>query len=69
MTRVAAEDRIEMSGAIPEVSGRKPKVAGNGAANVTGKQANSRPKTDGLMEAIVSRGNMMAAYDRVMRNK
>ncbi len=58
-----------MPGANPEVSGRKPQVAGAGAASVTGRQDNSFPKTDGLMEAIVSRGNMMAAYGRVMRNK
>jgi hypothetical protein len=44
-------------------------VAGNGAAKVTGIQENSAPKTDGLVEAIVSRGNMMAAFTRVMRNK
>ena len=69
MTTVAAEGRVEMPGAIPELSGRKPQLAGNGAANVTGIQDNSAPKTDGLMEAIVSRGNMMAAYSRVMRNK
>lgn len=69
MTTVAAEGRIETSGAIPELGGRKPQVAGNGAANVTGMRDHSAPKTDGLMEAIVSRGNMMAAYDRVMRNK
>ena len=69
MMTVAAEGRAEMPGAIPELGGRKPQVAGNGAANATGIQANSAPKTDGLMEAIVSRGNMMAAYNRVMRNK
>ena len=69
MTTVAAEGRTEISGAISELGGRKPQVAGNGAANVTGKQDNSAPKTDGLIEAIVSRGNMMAAYTRVMRNK
>ena len=58
-----------MPGAIPELGGRKPQLAGSGAANVTGIRRNSDPKTDGLMEAIVSRGNMMAAYERVMRNK
>jgi group II intron reverse transcriptase/maturase len=69
MTTGAAEGRIEKPGAIPELGGRKPQLAGKGAANVTGRQDNSAPKTDGLMEAIVSRGNMMAAYSRVMRNK
>ena len=58
-----------MPGATPELGGRKPQVAGNGVANVTGKKDNSRPESDGLMAAIVSRDNMMAAYSRVMRNK
>jgi len=69
MATGAAEGRVGISGAIPELSGRKPQLADNGAASVTGIQGNSAPKTDGLMEAIVSRGNMMAAYTRVMRNK
>jgi hypothetical protein len=50
MTTVAAEGRIEISGAIPELSGRKPQLAGKGAANVTGMQDNSAPKTDVLMK-------------------
>ncbi len=69
MTTVAAEGRTEIPGAIPELGGRKPQVAGNGAANVTGMRDNSAPKTDRLMEVVISRGNMMAAYSRVMRNK
>ena len=52
MTTGAAEGRIEISGAISELSGRKPQVAGNGAANVTGMQDNSAPKTDGMMEQL-----------------
>ena len=70
MTTGAAEDRIEMFGAIPEGSGRKPRVAGSGAANVTGRNATRWPEAaTGLMEKIVSRGNMMAAYSRVVSNK
>ena len=70
MTIGAAEDRVEMPGAIPECSGRKPRVAGNGAANVTGRKAPYWPEVaTGLMEKIVSRGNMMAAYSRVVSNK
>lgn len=66
----AAEDRVEMLGAIPEGSGQKPRVAGNGAANVTGRKATHWPEAaTGLMEKIVSRGNMMAAYSRVVSNK
>src|SRR6266571_7915355 len=70
MTTGAAEGRVEMLGAIPECSGRKPRVAGNGAANVTGRKATRWPEAaTGLMEKIVSRDNMMAAYSRVVGNK
>jgi group II intron reverse transcriptase/maturase len=70
MTTGAAEDRVEMLGAIPEGRGRKPRVAWSGAANVTGRKATHWPEAaTGLMEKIVSRGNMMAAYSRVVSNK
>ena len=63
MTTGAAEDRVEMLGPIPEGSGQKPRVAGSDAANVTGRKATQWPEAaTGLMEKIVSRGNMMAAY-------
>jgi group II intron reverse transcriptase/maturase len=45
-------------------------MAGNGAANVTGRKRLDYPEAaTGLMEKIVSRGNMMAAYSRVVSNK
>ena len=70
MTTGAAEGRVETLGAIPEGSGRKPRVAGSGAANVTGRRAFPWPEAaTGLMEKIISRGNMMAAYSRVVANK
>jgi RNA-directed DNA polymerase len=70
MTTGAAEDRVEISGASPEGSGRKPQEYGRGAANVTGRRAAHWPEAaTGLMEKIVSRGNMMAAYSRVVGNK
>lgn len=65
----AAEGGVEIPGAKPEVGGRKPSVSGNGAANVTGKTVNSIPEAERLMEAIISRGNMMAAYSKVVANK
>ncbi len=58
-----------MPGASPEWSGRKPKGAVAGAASVTGRTDHSTFETDGLMEAIISRGNMMAAHSRVVANK
>ena len=70
MTIGAAEGRVETSGATPEGSGLKPRVAGNGAANVTGRGVTLWPEAaTGLMDVIVSRGNMMAAYSRVVANK
>jgi group II intron reverse transcriptase/maturase len=70
MTTGAAEDWVEMLGATPEGCGQKPRMTGNGAANVTGRKATHWPEAaTGLMEKIVSRGNMMAAYSRVVSNK
>ncbi|MDR3578598.1 MAG: group II intron reverse transcriptase/maturase [Oryzomonas sp.] len=70
MTTGAAEGLAEMPGASPEGSGRRPRVAGTGAANVTGRKATHWPEAaTQLMEKIVSRGNMMAAYSRVISNK
>jgi RNA-directed DNA polymerase len=69
MTMGAAEGRVEVPGAKPEVGGRKPSVSGEGAANVTGRADNFIPEAERLMEEIVSRGNMMAAYSKVVANK
>ena len=70
MTTGAAEDRVGIPGAIPEGSGQKPREKGMCAANVTGRKATHWPEAaTGLMEKIVSRGNMMAAYSRVVSNK
>jgi group II intron reverse transcriptase/maturase len=69
MTTGAAEGREEKPGALPEVSGRKPQVAGAGAASVTGRTDQFDPEAERLMEEIVSRGNMMAALSRVVANK
>src|SRR6266568_7427959 len=70
MATGAAEGRVEMPGASPEGSGRKSQEKGMCAANVTGMKAPHCPgATTGLMEKIVSRGNMMAAYKRVVSNK
>jgi len=70
MTAVAAEERVEIPGATPEGSGQKPQENGGGAANVTGRRATHWPEAaTGLMEKVISRGNMMSAYSRVMSNK
>ncbi|HEX9024125.1 MAG TPA: group II intron reverse transcriptase/maturase [Geobacteraceae bacterium] len=70
MTTGAAEGRVETPGASPEGSGWKSREKGMGAANVTGRKALDYPEAaTGLMEKIVSRGNMMTAYNRVISNK
>jgi len=70
MTTGEAEGRAEMPGASPEGSGRKLREKGMCASNVTGRKALDYPEAaTGLMEKIVSRGNMMAAYSRVVANK
>ena len=65
----AAEGRVETPDATPARDGRKPLEAGDGAANITGRMDNSIPEAERLMEAIVSRSNMMAAYSKVVANK
>jgi RNA-directed DNA polymerase len=69
MTAGAAGGWVEKPGAKPEVGGQQSLVSGDGAANVTGRKDNSIPEAERLMEAVVSRGNMMAALSRVVANK
>ena len=70
MTTGAAEGGVGIPGASPEGSDRKSREYGSGAANVTGRKATHWPESaTGLMEEIFSRGNMMAAYSRVVSNK
>ncbi len=70
MVRGDAEGRAGMPDAHPEGRGRKPREHGLGASNATAGPGSSRPEaTERLMERIVSRENMMAAYRRVVANK
>ena len=55
--------------AHPEGSGRKPREHGLGASNVTAGPEPSGSEALRLMELIVSRENMRAAYARVVGNK
>jgi RNA-directed DNA polymerase len=60
----------ERPAATSEGSGRKPQEYGVGASNVTARKES--PWTEAkerLMEEVVSRGNMMAALNRVASNK
>jgi len=70
MMEADADDDAEMRRAHPEGSGRKPPEQGMGASNITARSQPSLPEVDvRLMEKIVSRANMMAAYQRVTANK
>jgi hypothetical protein len=70
MTHEEAEALAEMPGATPEGSDQKSREYGGGASNVTACREPSWTEVEmRLMEDVVSRSNMMAAYDRVVRNK
>lgn len=58
-----------MSRTHSEGSGRKPREYEPGASNVTAGPEDSGSEALRMMEVIVSRGNMMAAYARVVGNK
>lgn len=70
MTRAKAEAPDEKSGAEPEGRGRKSQEYGSGALGATAttdiywSEAGER-----LLEEMISRGNMMKAYNRVVSNK
>jgi RNA-directed DNA polymerase len=54
---------------MPESSGRNSRGYGVGASNVTARRASDCRDGEELMEAVVERGNMTAAYKRVVGNK
>jgi len=69
MTEQTQDSRAETPDPIPESSGRNPQGYGVGASNVTVTRANDCRDSEYLMEAVVERGNMIAAYKRVVGNK
>ena len=69
MANPEAEIRSGMAGTNPEGSGRNPRGQGIGASSVTARKECNCPETFHLMEAVVERRNMQAAYRRVMANK
>ena len=65
-----ADRRDGMTAAFPEGRGRKPREHGTGASRVTADRGHSGTEAnERLMELVVSRDNMLAAYRRVMANK
>ncbi|EJL54162.1 hypothetical protein PMI09_02611 [Rhizobium sp. CF122] len=70
MVRTDAEDGVEMLRAQAGSSGRKSRGQVLGASDTTAGPLSSRPEAnERLMEMILSRENMMAAYRQVMANK
>ena len=70
MTRGDAEDGLGSPEPRPEGSGRNPREDGVGASSGHGKDGDLRAGgVAELMEAVVERENMMAAYERVEANK
>lgn len=70
MTRVKADAPEEIPGAGSEGRDRKSREYDSGAPGVTATTETDWTETDeGLMEEIVSRSNMMKAYNRVVSNK
>jgi len=69
MTKETQNSMAEMPDPIAEGSGRKPRSAGDGASSVTTREENVSQERERLMEVVVERGNMSAAYKRVVGNK
>lgn len=55
--------------ATPDGSGRDSREFGDGASSIAARKGASYPELSGMMEAVVERGNMLAALRRVKSNK
>jgi RNA-directed DNA polymerase len=64
-----AEGRAGMPGAHPKGSGRNPREYGSGASSAVTTKDNFLQRQTQLMERVVERANMAAAYKRVIANK
>lgn len=69
MTQQNAEHRPEKDEAAPEGSRRNRPEYGDGARGVTATRETCCPPSEVIIEAVVERENMVAAYGRVMSNK
>ncbi|MGE5484176.1 MAG: group II intron reverse transcriptase/maturase [Ignavibacteriales bacterium] len=64
-----ADSMAEMPESRPEGSGRNPREQGMGASSATAMGGTSQPEAERMMEAVVERENMIAAWKRVKANK
>src|SRR5262245_3509613 len=69
MTVGDAESMAEKPETHSEGSGRNPRGTVRGASKVTARREGSSPEEEQLMEAVVERGNMLTALQRVMSNR
>jgi RNA-directed DNA polymerase len=65
---MTAEDSRAVD-ASAEASGRNSGAAGHGAEAIATTRTRTKAESSGLMEAIVERGNLRLAYQRVIENK
>jgi len=64
-----ADSGIERACAAPDDSGRNPPESGISASNIAARTGASYPEPSSLMDAVVKRGNMLAALRRVKSNR
>jgi len=69
MTKQTQDSMAEMPEPTLESSGRRLRGYGDGASSVTARTAQGSRDSERLMEAVVERGNMTAAYERVVANR
>jgi group II intron reverse transcriptase/maturase len=69
MARETWSRMAEMPDSKPGGSGRKSRDTGVGASSVTARRDHDCGDGEGLMEAVVGRENMIAAYSRVVGNR
>jgi RNA-directed DNA polymerase len=65
---MTAEDARAVDASVEE-SGRNSEAAAVGAETIATTRARTKAESSGLMEAVVERGNLMLAYQRVVENK
>ena len=64
-----ADSMAEKPESRSEGSGRNSREYGKGASSATAMREDSNPENEQLMEAVVERGNMVTALQRVMSNR
>ena len=69
MTKERRSSMAEMPESTARGYGRNPESSTGGVSSVAATEEQPRPEAEHLMEAVVERKNMVAAYKRVVSNK